>query len=375
MRTLISFYTIYYHWVVGMFLFFSPIALVLTVLGYVVMFLLAATIAPKVAGKLSGTLSLYSSMALTLVLIIFVFSATLAAIIYAIQLWQGVPINLTDPSVVWGFIVPIMAFVIIANLITYLISPFMINLFYGATPDQRLQEIVNRVAQRLGVKPPKAVRVRGPPNAFAYGNIVTGKYVAVTDGMMELVDQNELEAVIGHEIGHHKHRDNAIMLFLGILPSVIYYLGVSLVHLALWGGNSGRRNGSGNAIIAAVGIAAVIVSFVLQILILTFSRLREYYADLEGARAAGRSAMQAALAKIHIFYRRNEDIHQSVKDSKMRALFIYALTDAVAEPFYRVSRADIERIMRSEYSPIEEILATHPPIPKRLRFLENLTWI
>ncbi|HWQ17587.1 MAG TPA: zinc metalloprotease HtpX [Sulfolobales archaeon] len=358
-----------------MFLFFSPIALVLTVIGYVVMFLLAATIAPKVAGKLSGTLSLYSSMVLTLVLIIFVFSATLAAIIYAIQTWQGVPLNLSDPSVVWGFIVPIMAFVVIANLVTYLVSPFMINLFYGATPDPRLQEIVNRVAQRLGVKPPKAVRVRGPPNAFAYGNIVAGRYVAVTEGMMELVDQNELEAVIGHEIGHHKHRDNAIMLFLGVLPSVIYYLGVSLVHLALWGGNSERRNGSGNAILAIVGIAAVMVSFVLQILILTFSRLREYYADLEGARAAGKSAMQAALAKIHIFYHRNEDIHQSVKDSKMRALFIYALTDAVAEPFYRVSRADIERIMRSGYSPIEEILATHPPIPKRLRFLENLTWI
>ncbi len=354
---------------------FDPIAMLLAVLGYVVMFFLAATIAPKVAGRLSGALSLYASMVLTLVLIIFIFSATLFGIIYAIQLWRGVPLNLNDPSILWGLIVPIFAFVVIANLLTYLVSPFMINIFYGATQDPRLQEIVNRVAQRLGFKPPKAVRVRGPPNAFAYGNIVAGRYVAVTEGMLDLVDEKELEAVIGHEIGHHKHRDNAIMLFLGVLPSVIYYLGVSLVHLSLWGGSVGRRNGSGSAILAIVGVAAVMVSFLLQILILTFSRLREYYADLEGARAAGRSAMQAALAKIHIFYRRNEDIHQSVRDSKMRALFIYALTDAVAQPFYRVTRADIERIMRSKYSPIEEILATHPPIPKRLRFLENLTWI
>ncbi len=357
-----------------MFLFFDPIALALMVLGYIVMFMLASTIAPKVAGRLSGAFSLYTSMALTLILIILVFTGTLFGIIYAIQAWRGATINLSDPGIVIGFILPIMLFVVIANLFTYILSPLMINLFYGATPDPRLQEIVNRVASRLGVKPPKAVRVRGPPNAFAYGNIFFGKYVAVTEGMLELVDQRELEAVIGHEIGHHKHRDNAIMLFLGILPSVIYYLGVSLVHLGLWGGG-GRRNGSSPAILVLVGIAAVIVSFVLQILILAFSRLREYYADLEGAKAAGRSAMQAALAKIHIFYRRNPEIHQSVSESKLRALFIYALTDAVAEPFYRVTRADIERIMRSEYSPIEEILATHPPIPKRLRFLENLTWI
>jgi len=356
------------------FFLFDPIALVLMVLGYAVMFLLASKVAPRVAGRLSGAMSLYSSMALTLVLIILVFTGTLFGIVYAIQAYRGAPIDLSDPGVFTTFILPIMLFVVIANLVIYAISPLMINLFYGATPDPGLQEVVNRVAARLGVKPPKAVRVRGPPNAFAYGNIFTGRYVAVTEGMLELTDSRELEAVVGHEIGHHKHRDNAIMLFLGILPSVIYYLGVYLVHIGLWGGGN-RRNGSSPLVLVAVGIAAVMVSFVLQILILAFSRLREYYADTEGARAAGKSAMQAALAKLHIFYRRNPEIHQSVGDSKLRALFIYALTDAVAEPFYRVTRADIERIMRSGYSPVEEMLATHPPIPKRLRFLENLPYV
>jgi len=356
------------------FFLFDPIALVLMVLGYAVMFLLASKVAPKVAGRLSGALSLYASMALTLVLIILVFTGVIFGIVYAIQAYRGAPISLSDPGAI-SFVLSIMAFVVIVNLVIYLISPLMINMFYGATPDPRLQEVVNRVAARLGVKPPKAVRVRGPPNAFAYGNILTGKYVAVTEGMLELVDERELEAVVGHEIGHHKHRDNAIMLFLGILPSVVYYLGVYLVHMGLWGGYSSRRNGSSPLLLVLVGVAAVIVSFVLQILILAFSRLREYYADLEGARAAGRSAMQAALAKLHIFYRRNPEVHQSVGESKLRALFIYALTDAVAEPFYRVTRADIERIMRSEYSPIEEMLATHPPIPKRLRFLENLPYL
>jgi len=356
------------------FLFLDPIAWMLAIVGYVVMFLLAATIAPKIAGRLSGRLSLYASMALLLGLIVFIFSATLVGIIYAIQAYRGVPLNLNDPSIFWYLVLPVLIFVVIANLITYLISPYMINIFYGATADPRLQEIVDSVASRLGVKPPKAVRVRGPPNAFAYGNIIAGKYVAVTDGMMELVDRSELEAVIGHEIGHHKHRDNAIMLFLGILPSVIYFLGVSLVRMAMFSSNE-RRNGSGNLILVLVGAGAVIISFILQILILAFSRLREYYADLEGAMAAGRSSMQAALAKIHIYYSRSPMAREEISESKMKALFIYALTDAVAEPFVRVTRADIERIMRSEYSAIEEMFATHPPIPKRLRFLENLLWI
>jgi heat shock protein HtpX len=51
------------------------------------------------------------------------------------------------------------------------------------------------------------------------------------------------------------------------------------------------------------------------------------------------------------------------------------LIDAVAEPYYRVSREDIERIMRMPVSALEEIFATHPPMPKRLRFIESLSWL
>lgn len=362
----------------GLFLFlWNPVTWVLVLIGYIAMFVLAATIAPRIAGRLSGRLSLYTSMALLTVLIITVFVGTLAGIVYAYALATGTGPSLrTATEFLGSLVLPLTLFVVVSNLLVYLVSPYMINIAYHAREDPGLQEIVNSVAARLGLsRPPKAVVVEGPPNAFAYGNIVSGRHVAVTTGMLEIADRDELEAVIGHEIGHHLHRDNALMLFLGILPSVIYYLGIYLINMSMYrSGVGNRREGNGGIVLLVAGVAAVMVSFLLQILVLAFSRLREYFADTEGARAAGRYAMQKALAKIHLYYRRSYRDRAEVAESKLKTLFIYALTEAVAEPFYRVSREDIERIMKSGYSGIEEIFSTHPPIPKRLRALENLQW-
>jgi heat shock protein HtpX len=259
-------------------------------------------------------------------------------------------------------IVSLIAFLIAVNFLIYLISPYIINLTYSARPDEYLQAIVNDVAYRLGVKPPKAVVVRSPPNAFAYGNFLTGKYVAVSDTLLNMLDVDELEAVIGHEIGHHKHKDNLVMLFFGLLPSIIFYLGYSLIHASFSDDRRGHQ-------LALVGIVAVIVSFLVQILVLAFSRLREYYADFEGVVVAGKDAMQRSLAKIHLFYERYPSFMGKIADSKFRTLFIYALVNAVAEP---ITRMDIEMLKNRPVSPIEEFLSTHPPIPKRLRFIESI---
>jgi heat shock protein HtpX len=331
-----------------MFLIFDPIYIMLATLGYLLMFLLASTIAPKVASKVSGRFSLYMSMVILAFLIITISALT----IYAVLLIAGFYVS----------IVSLVAFLIAVNLLIYLISPYIINLTYSARPDEYLQAIVNDVAYRLGVKPPKAVVVRSPPNAFAYGNFLTGKYVAVSDTLLNMLDIDELEAVIGHEIGHHKHKDNLIMLFFGLLPSIIFYLGYSLIHVSFSDDRRGHQ-------LALVGIVAVIVSFLVQILVLAFSRLREYYADFEGVVVAGKDAMQRSLAKIHLFYERYPSFMSKIADSKFRTLFIYALVNAVAEP---ITRMDIEMLKNRPVSPIEEFLSTHPPIPKRLRFIESI---
>ncbi|MDI9646385.1 MAG: zinc metalloprotease HtpX [Archaeoglobales archaeon] len=331
-----------------MFLIFDPLYMLLAVLGYLIMFALASTVAPKLANRISGRFSLHVSMLLLAILILGISAATIYAILYLSGLYVS--------------FYAILAFVLITNLLIYLISPYMINLSYGAKKSEDLQVLVNNVAYKMGMKPPKAVVVNSPPNAFAYGNILTGKYVAVSNSLMNMLSKDELEAVVGHEIGHHKHKDNMVMLLFGILPSVIFYLGYALIRSSFGDDRRGIQ-------LAIAGIAAVLVSFVVQILVLAFSRLREYYADFEGTLVAGKEAMQSSLAKIHLFYHRYPQLSEQIAESKFRTLFIYALVNAAANPF---TRYEIERLKNMKVSPLEEFLSTHPPLPKRLKFIDSI---
>jgi len=339
------------------FIWFDPVYWITMALGYVLMFVLASTLAPKLARRFSGRFSLYVSMAILAFTLI---SVTAAAI------WAALYIG----GYVTMYSVPyIILFVLIINLLTYLISPFIINLAYGAKEDPELQTVVDDVASRLGIGGRiKAVLVDGPPNAFSYGNFITGRRVAVTRSLYDMLSRDELEAVIGHELGHHLHRDNLVMLFFGLFPSVVYYLGYSLVWQGMLGGGREERGSSGT--MALVGLALVAISFIEQLLVLAFSRMREYYADFVGARAAGRWPMQKALAKIHLYYEGGG--REAVSDSKLKALFIYAFTAAYGNPFREITPDVVNRLKRMDVGGVQEILSDHPPVPKRLRFLDSV---
>ncbi|MFB6490708.1 MAG: M48 family metalloprotease [Thermoproteus sp. AZ2] len=341
---------------------FDPVYWGTMTFGYILMFVLAATVAPKVANKLSGRFSLYVSMALLAVVLVSITAGAIWAALYLLGI-AGV------------YEIPfIIGFVLILNIFTYFISPFIINLSYGAKPDPELQSIVDSVASRLGVEGRiKAVLVGGPPNAFSYGNFLTGKYVAVSRSLYNMLSRDELEAVVGHELGHHKHHDNLVMLLLGLFPSVVYFLGYSMIWQGIFGGRGERGGGGGGGLFFIVGIALVAVSFIEQLLVLAFSRMREYYADFAGALAAGRWSMQKALAKLHLYYEGREGAQDAVKSSKIKALFIYAFTSAYANPLYDVTPETVERIKRMKAGGLQEILSDHPPIPKRLRFLDTVS--
>ena len=352
---------------------FDPLVLLTTILGYALLFAVASFIAPKVANKLTGKIGLYSSMFLTGFLIVFIFVSIIVTLGY-----------FYNPKYIYSILIFAVFFAILSNLITYLISPYMINFMFRAKEDPELQKLVDEVKNELGIKwNVKAYLVEGPPNAFAYGNILTGRLVAVTKSMMDLMDKNELKAVIGHELGHHLHRDNLFMILFGILPSIIYYLGYSLIF------SPDERRSSGSLLI---GIALVAISFLMQILILTFSRLREYYADSVGAKVS-KEGMMYSLAKLYLIYKGNEELRNYVKSSSFRALFIYAFVSTLANPFFdmfeeeneenneeikiekiKVDKETIEKIKndKSEIGTIYEFLSTHPPIPKRLSFIESL---
>ncbi len=102
----------------------------------------------------------------------------------------------------------------------------------------------------------------------------------------------------------------------------------------------------------AAGIALMAVSVIMQLVILALSRLREHYADAHGAEVTSPDAMISALQGLDDFYSRHRVARARVDSSKMKMLFIYALAD----PFVS----------------LEELFATHPPIPKRIQFLRSL---
>ncbi len=368
-----------------MFLFwYDPLTLmamfIAYIVGYIALFIIAGTIAPKVASRLSNRFTLYTSMFIAMAIVLIGGFASIYLISILVVEVAGL-----SPYLLGGLVL----FIVLMNIITYIISPYMINLFYGAKPDSRLQEIVDSVARRAGLKPPKAVVVEGPPNAFAYGNFLTGRYVAVSSSMLGLVNRSELEAVIGHELGHHKHRDTVILLLMGLIPSVLYYLGIILIRTGLIGGmtRSERREGGGGLVLMLIGIASIILSFIMQVLILTFSRLREYYADAHGALVAGAKNMQRALAKLHIYYHSYPEAREYIHNSKLKTLFIYALVNTVANPYYdyipyhgnrsrRYHETNIDRVIeilkREKTNPALEVFSSHPPIPKRIRFLDKV---
>jgi heat shock protein HtpX len=249
-------------------------------------------------------------------------------------------------------------FALLPSLFSWLFSPLLINLIYGCKPDPELQGIVNNVAARAGMKPPKAViatRMK-EPNAFAYSSPLFGSYVAVSEGMLSIARGQALEAVIGHELGHHKHKDNTIMLIFGLVPSVIYFLGRFLMYTGMYSSSyryDGDRDRRGNGILFLLaGIALIVISVIIQLAVLALSRLREHYADAHGAKVTSPDAMISALASLDAFYNRYRVAKARIDDSKLKMFFIYAL----AEPFIS----------------LEELLATHPPIEKRIAFLESL---
>lgn len=282
--------------------------------------------------------------------------STGAAVVGGVVLVFGLVSHLLGEELTIDLGLTAFTFAVVPSLVTWLVSPFLVNAFYGCRYDPELQRLVNDVARRAGMKPPKAMRSpMKVPNAFAYSSPIAGRFVAVTDGLLRtLRSEDELRAVIGHELGHHKHRDNSVMMVFGILPTAVYYMGRLLLYVGLYAGRyadgSRRREGGSGLLLAAVGGLIMALSILIQLAVLALSRLREFYADAHGAKVTSPFAMIGALRSLDGFYKRFGK--EVVANSKLKTLFIYAF----AEPFVG----------------LEELLSTHPPVSKRIAFLEAL---
>src|SRR5437667_4439522 len=201
----------------------------------------------------------------------------------------------------------LIAFVIalLMNFFSYWFSDKMVLAAYGAQPIEeaaapRLYAIVHRLATRAGIPMPRVYLIPSEtPNAFATGRNPEHAAVAVTEGIMRILDEEELEGVLAHELSHVKNRDVLISTIAATLAGAITYLAHMAQWAAIFGGRRDDDEGGSNPIaLIAMAIVAPIAAMLVQMAV---SRAREYQADATGARLAGRTwGLSKALEKLQM---------------------------------------------------------------------------
>jgi heat shock protein HtpX len=198
----------------------------------------------------------------------------------------------------------VMAFVLAAasNFFMYFNSASMVLRAYRArtvtaAEAPELHAIVDRLRQRAGLPMPTlAVAPHQQPNAFATGRNPSNAVVCVTQGILDLVDRDEIEGVLGHELGHVKNHDMLLQTFTASMAGAVGFLS----RFAMFGGmrDEHGRGGVNPLMVMLAPFAAMLIQFAI-------SRQREFAADRVGAELSGKPlALASALRKLDAAARR-----------------------------------------------------------------------
>jgi heat shock protein HtpX len=188
-------------------------------------------------------------------------------------------------------------FAVITNFGSYWFSDKIVLSMYRATevgPDHRLTQIVTRLAAKAGLPQPRCYIIPDPsPNAFATGRNPEHAAVAATEGILQILNDDELEGVLAHELAHVKHRDILTSSIAATIAAAIMM--VSRFAMFFGGARDDDRRGNPLALLATI-ILAPIAAMLIQMAI---SRSREYDADAGGAALVGSPlGLASALQKI-----------------------------------------------------------------------------
>lgn len=268
---------------------------------------------------------------------------------------------------------------IIILLIQFLISPFLTDLtmkwFYKAKFNyeipEYLKKFIENTCQEKNMKYPKIGYIDdGAPNAFTYGHTKNNARIVLTRGIFELLTEEEVKAVVAHEIGHAAHYDMLFMTMAQLVPLVLYGL-YEIFNSVEEKNNNDNTSGYAQLISWIAYILYVISNYV----ILWLSRTREYYADSFSVEATKNpNALASALVKIGygLTTSKPEGKHSAAKsnalgilDSKNSKALVVASGDNE-----EVSKENIKQAMKWEqwniWAKWYEIHSTHPLISKRL---------
>ena len=238
----------------------------------------------------------------------------------------------------------------VMNFVSYFFSDKIALRMYRAQPVTREQlprvyEIVDRLAQKMGIPMPKIFVIPSDsPNAFATGRNPHHASVAVTQGILNLLDNEELEGVLAHELGHVRNRDiltSSIAATLAGAITVLARMGAWGAMFSGYGGDSRDRRGGGLGALLML-IVAPLAATLIQLWV---SRTREYEADHTGAHLTQNPyALARALQKLDAYSRR----------------LPMAASPSTAHLFI------VQPMIGSSFA---NLFSTHPPISKRIERL------
>jgi len=309
------------------------------------------------------TRALVASMSLTMVMVFGMLFALLAALGFYFNIGVYAMVGLG----------------IMMGLFQWAIGPSIVRWTTNMQPLNRdefpwIEEIVHEVCIKNNAKIPKiAIANSSMPNAFVFGRTNKSATLTITRGLLNTLSREEVQAVISHEIGHIKHNDMVVMTIVSVIPTIAYYIAMSMFF-----GNRSRDSGSAAIMI---GAGAFAVYFITNLLIMYFSRLREYYADNFAGHQIKPSILANALAKI------TYGLSLQKKELKNSALRSFYAVDPVSSSyevskfssFYadqHISEEEVKKAMdwerKNSFSKFGELFRTHPLTYKRIEKLYEL---
>lgn len=292
--------------------------------------------------------------------------------------------------IIWAFIATLFFL-----LLQYLIGPAIVRgsthlryLKLGENP--WLESTVKELAEKSGIPMPKlAIVPDETPNAFIFGRTAGDATLAVHEGLLKRLNKDEVKAVVGHELGHIKHKDYLVMTMLSALPLLAYWIAWGTFESARWSRVSSSRDKEGGGLRAALFVVALIsyvVYIVTLLCVMGLSRKREHYADAYSAYVTGQPRqLQSALSKItyglslspkpttgaRTFYIGDPATAKQECQGIIKRKDVYDLDrDGVLDE--RELQLAMEKEGKSTWTSINSWFSTHPQTFKRILLLREI---
>ncbi len=320
------------------------------------------------------------AMATSIFLSAFIFGLLVFAIVYFLQLdvFVGLAIAIGGSAL----------FILLQWAIGPAIVAATTHLHYlkpGENP--WLERTVKELTDKTGLPMPKLATVpNNTPNAFTFGRTTSSATLAVHEGLLRQLNENEVKTVIAHELGHIKHKDYIVMTVLSALPLIAYYIAQITLYAGAFSG--GRRNDKDNsgAILLVIGVISFAIYIITFLIVMRLSRLREHYADAFSAYVTGSPrGLESALAKItyglsispkapegaRAFYIEDPGMARQEISQIMDKKSEYDLDhDGVLDE--RELELAMEKEAKSTWVQMNSLFATHPPTFKRILLLREI---